>query len=259
MKTKSTTISINALSVLVILMCLLLSVIAPVNSWFRDSHENGVQIIVDVGTLNLKVYQNALPTESEMQTNPTKNEIFSNETNTKYETDKNEDQTDNTKTNPQYIALGGEIKPDTAVPLKLILANKDEGSASMYVRFKLEVYARGFSGDTLLEGVTLSGYDVPLANATQDESAGGFVFNSADGYYYYQSYTTETNFSNSNNARFAKDEDEIMLTHFTVPYSAFVCMENDNPNYGEFIIKNSDTVYIKLVVQGDISQTFANV
>ena len=261
MKTKTTSISINVLSVLTILMCLLLCVITPTNSWFMDSHNDGVQILVDVGTLKLKVYQNSVPTESELATNPTKNEIFSNVTNSNYETDKNEDQTENTKTNPQYISLGGEIKPDTAVPLTLILANKDEGSASMYVRFKLEVYSRGITADTLLEGVTLSGYNAPLSEGTELESAEGFVFNSADGYYYYQTYTTSTQFSNANNARFAKGEDEIMLTSFTVPYSAFVCVEENDENYeyGEFIIKNSDTIYIKLIVQGDVSQTFANV
>ncbi len=211
-------------------MCLLLGVVNPVNSWFADSHENGVQISVTVGDLKLKVYQNALPTDAELKENPTQNEVFSEETN----------QDENT-TNPQYISLGAEIKPDVAVPLTLILANKDEGAASIYVRFKLEVYVRGVSSDTMLEGVQV-GFDTDSDGVLDTTSTSNFVYN--NGYYNYQ--------ISGSNALFAKDTAETMFTHFTVPLSAFI------DDSGDMQFKNSDTVYIKLTIQGDIKSDFSN-
>lgn len=236
MKNRTATFSMNVLSALLVLMSLLLCVVNPVNSWFKIEHNQGVQISVMVGNLKLKVYQNAVPTDEELEANPTKNEIFTNKINT-----------DEKTSTPQYITLGGEIKPDEPVSLTLILANKDAGSASMYVRFKFEVYVRKINSSNdpeheLLQGVEVSGFDEP------EGTTNGFVKNGD--YYYYQKSSTGA-FNNSNNVKFAKGEDVVMFTHFTVPYSAFV-----DTSTGELKIKNSESVYIKLIVDGSINTSF---
>ena len=250
-KTKS--ISINIISAFIILICLFLGAVGNTNAWFTDTYKQGVVIEVDVGNLNLKVYQNSISTT---------NEIFDKTKNTEYETDTNTDGSLNTETDPQYVTLSGEIKPDTAINLKLILASEDKGSVSMYVRFKFELYARGVSADTKIEGVTISGYDTASSSisgndtvksdGSMKESQNGFVYNSSDGYYYYQQPQTEEGFKTASNALFEKGEIEVMLTSFTVPYSAFVNSD------GSFKFSNSDTVYIKLTIQVDIAQNFAN-
>lgn len=238
-KKKMSSISINVMSAFVILMCLFMAIVNPANAWFTDSHKQGVQIEVDVGDLKLKVYQNSISDA---------NEILTNAVNSIYETDKNPNGANNTSTNPQYISLSGEIAPDTTVGLKLILANKDLGSASMYVRYKLEIYARGFVTDTLLENVEITGFDAA------EDGVPGFVKNATDGYYYYQNYSSNAQFSNENNALFTKNEDAVMLTHFEVPYDDFVISTTD----GGLKLVNSDTVYIKLIVQASVNKQFTD-
>ena len=215
MNKKTHSISINILSAIVILLCLFLGAVNPVNAWFTDSHKNGVQIQIEIGDLKLKVFQNNASVAG--------NEISTNADNAENNTNK-------------YIELSGEITPDNPVNLKLILTNKDSGSASMYVRYKFEVYTRGISADTKLDGVEIAGFVAPT------ESAKGVV---KDGDYYY--YRDNTNA----NALFTKGSEFTMLQTFKVPFSAFVDVN------GNMLITNSATIYLKLIVEASISQTFA--
>lgn len=192
-----------------------MGVIYPTNSWFTDSHKNGVLIEIEIGELKLKVFQN--------DETIALNEIYSNKYNEENSTS-------------QYVNLGGKIIPGTPVPLTLILTNQDSGSASMFVRYKFEVYIRGVSSDTKIEGVSITGYLAPT------NEAGGFV---KDGdYYYYRNNSGE-------NTLFAKNEVETLMQYFTIPESAFV------NNSGEMLLTYSDSLYIKLVIEGSTSNTFA--
>lgn len=219
MNKKRNLTSINVLSVLVILISLFVGIVGQSNAWFTDTHHNGVQVEISVGDLKLKVYQNSVVDT---------NEIYTIEDNNKNGTSK-------------YMAISGEIKPDTDVAITMMLANKDTGSAAMYVRFKFEVYARGLNSDTKLEGVTVKGF------ATPSGTANGFARNandSTDEYYYYRN-------ASGTNVLLAKDAEAKMMTHFNVPFSAFVDAD------GNFLITNSDTVYIKLTVHASVNQNFA--
>lgn len=218
---KTKAISINVLSVFVILICLCVGMVGSVNAWFTDTHKEGIQIVVDVGDLKLKVYQNSISDA---------NEIFTNETNKDNETDTN------ANTSAQYVTLSGEIVPDTPVGLTLILANKDAGSASMYVRYKFELYKRGTASDVKIETI-ITGF------TAQSSTQKGFVRNEEDGYYYYKDTAGA-------NTLFEKNKEATLLTSFTVPYSQFV------DSNGTMILNGSETIYVKLVVDASISSTF---
>lgn len=242
MSKKTKNISINVLSVFIILVCLLFAVVGETNAWFTAEHQNGIQIVVDVGVLKLKVYQNSIDDN---------NQIYTNEDNVKESTSK-------------YVNLGGEVLPDTVVPLTLLLSNQDKGSASMYVRFKFEIFARGRDAtDDRLVASTISGFTpatyVSAGNAGNQK---GFRYNSADGYYYYQSAegASVANFSSTYNAKMVKNEYATLLTGFTIPYEGYTTAS------GEFIpgfldeegnfINGSESIYIKLTVEAGINSTF---
>ncbi|MBO5954477.1 MAG: hypothetical protein J6Q13_00730 [Clostridia bacterium] len=209
--------------------------VGSVNSWFTDTHRNGVQISVEIGDLKLKVYQASLDNEGNIVEN-SKVEILTNEINHEYGTDEIEEGQPNTETNPQYIDLGGEIVPETPVDLVLVLANQDSGSASMFVRFKFEIYVRGLTSDTKIEGVTITGFKTP------DATTCGFV-KEDDGYYYYQD-------NEGNNALFAKNAEVTMMHNFTVPLSAFLDAN------GNMLLTHSETIYIKLLIDGSTNSSF---
>ncbi len=183
-KTKS--ISINILSALIILICLSLSCVGVTNSWFTSEVNNGVLISINVGKLQLNLYQDI------------------NGTNTKILT-KEENSTSQT---PQFVVLKQAIMPDQENELILSLANDDPGSSSMYVRFKFEVYVRGVNTDSFIE-TTIGGYK------QQTSTGNGFVLDQTSGYYYYKD-------SNSANAMLAKGESATIMGSFTVPYSSFI-------------------------------------
>ena len=221
MHKKVNSISINIVSVLIILVCLLLSIVTPTNAWFSASTNDGVIVSVDIGDLKLKVYQNSVIDA---------NEIYSDEINTKFMSDNID------STQPKYLVLSGEIIPDEPVDLVLFLANKDLGSTSMYVRFKFEIYVRGVLGDTKLNNVTLINYDVPNGTSC------GFV---KDGdYYYYKNISNE-------NALLAKGQSVKMMEKFNVPLSCFM---NDD---GTMVYTNSESIYVKLAVEASINKNFA--
>lgn len=194
MRKKSTTVSINIISVLVILMCLLLGVVAPANAWFTDNDMQGVKIVVEVGDLKVKLYQNSIADANEISTN-----IANTENNTN-----------------KYISLSTEIKPDVPVDLVLWLANKDLGSTAMFVRYKFQIFVRPAGVDTEIDGVTISGYDAPSG------STNGFV-DGQDGYYYYKN-------SSGSNVLFAQNAQAKIMQKFTVPFSAFIDSDGDMIN-----------------------------
>ena len=68
MSKKTKNISINVLSVFIILVCLLFAVVGETNAWFTAEHQNGIQIVVDVGVLKLKVYQNSIDDNNQIST-----------------------------------------------------------------------------------------------------------------------------------------------------------------------------------------------
>ena len=235
-KTKS--ISINILSVFIILMCLLIGVVGNTNAWFTSEHQNGIQIVVDVGDLKLKLYQNSIDENGN-------NLVYTYEENTENETDK-------------YVSLSKEIVPDVSNSLTLILSNEDKGSASMYVRFKFELYLRnrGTTADTKIAS-TISGY------TAQASDKDGFRYNSADGYYYYQSSTgaSSTSFSNDYNTKLEKTKNATLLTSFTVPYIGMTDYDGTTflPGFVDAsgnLVNGSETLYIKLTVEASVTTTF---
>lgn len=211
---KSKSISINILSVFIILVCLLLSCVGFTNAWFTSESQNGVKIIVEIGTLKLNLYQNIEGTNTQILTN----------------------QDNLTSTSPQYVVLNEVIGPDEEIELVLTLANEDTGSASMYLRYKFEIYARGTNSDTLIVS-TIDGY------SKQSSTQKGFVFNEDDGYYYYKDTSGE-------NTLFQKGTTERIMESFTIPYNSFI---NDDATLK---LVNSETIYIKLTVDASSSKTF---
>lgn len=221
MTRKSTTISINVLSVLIILISVFVGVVGHSNAWFSAEHKDGVQIIVQVGDLKLSLYQDSIDIN---------NIIYTYEDNDKL--------TENAK---KYVTFSEEteILPDVPVALTLILANEDAGSASMYVRYKLELYARGGNKDTLIP-IKLIGNNenFELKPLAQDDVNSG--------YYYYKESTATT----SKNGLFAQNEEGegvVLLTHFKIEFSSLL---DEN---GNLLNINSETIYLKLTVDASLT------
>lgn len=218
MQTKKTkTISINIISVLILLVCLCLGVVNGTNAWFTSERKNGVEIIVDVGVLQVKVYQNEVDVNKNNEINSSNEAVVEK----------------------KYIQLDGQISTDVPVNLKLILTNEDKGSAAMFVRYKFELFARGIDEDTLIP-TTIDGYGA--VNAT----AKGFRQNLEDGFYYYQKAGSSGEFSTNNNALFENGQNSqiVLLTSFTVSHEDY-CNFN-----------GSETVYIKLTIQASSTNNF---
>lgn len=186
-KTKG--ISINIVSVFVILTCLLLSCVGVTNAWFTSEHQNGVEIVVNIGDLKLSLYQKI--GDNYVQ-------VFNNTEN-------------KTSANPNYIVLDNKIVPDEDVNLNLKINNEDPGSTSMYLRFKFELFIRGVEEDTLLP-CNIDGFDEPT------ETSYGFTYN--NGYYYYTNV-------NGENVQFAKSSSAILMESFNVDYSNFIESDGD--------------------------------
>ena len=214
MTRKKTSISINLLSVLIILMSVFIGIVGQTNSWFTASHENGVQIIVNVGDLKLNLYQ----------------KIGSNE-NIVYSYAENDKET---TTEKKYITLSQAILPDEQVDLQLILKNEDLGSASMYLRFKFELFACGADSDRL----------IPTELIGVDE---GFILREEilndvnSGYYYYSEDGTTCGLFKQNT------EGVNLMTDFVVNY------EDMFSDSGELLNIASETLYVKLTVDASVN------
>ena len=126
-------ISINILTVLIVLFTLLTLSISVGNAWFTSAENRGFYVIMDIGQLNLKLYQTIDSKEYE---------IFTNSKNEKQKTS-------------NYVKLSGEILPEQFTDLNLTLKNEDEGIGTC-IRFKFEVYACDNSGNSTLLPVNLT-------------------------------------------------------------------------------------------------------
>jgi len=213
---KSKTISINILSVSIILICLLLSCVGYTNAWFTSNKQDGVKIIVEVGSLKLNLYQNIGGENVRILSNKDDPDANAN----------------------QYIVLNEDdgISPDEEINVTLIIANDDTASASMYLRYKFEVYIHGTTSDTLLNS-TIADY-LPQTEEQKGFAPGG------DGYYYYRDEAGE-------NALFKKGTSATIMESFTIPYEEFI--EAD----GSLKLVNSDTIYVKLIIDASSSSTFS--
>ena len=213
-KNKST-ISINVLLVLVILISLFMGIVSPANAWFKANHADGVQIIVNIGDVKLKLYQ-IKGENSEL--------VNSNDENSSPNT-----------TEKKYIDLDGPIAPDIPVELNLRLDNQEEGSAGMYVKFKFEIFVRGVDRDQSIP-VTVTGVD------SWSETNAGFKYNAEDKYYYYCDEE-----GNNKKFEYGVDSSLMLMNSFTIKTED---MFDQNGN-AKFVL--SESIYIKLNVKAGIS------
>lgn len=224
---QSKKISINIVSVLVILMTLLLSAITTANAWFSEMHKDKILINVSIKHINFQLFQITKNGSEDVKT-----EIFTNLGNEEFDSD-----TDAT-TKSQYIMLDGKISHDQPVGLHLVLENNNKGQSAMYMKFKFELFLRGIDEDELVS-TTIDGFTEATAT-TQ-----GFV-KDENGYYYYK----ESSLEGASNAMFGQSASTTLMTSFTVPYSSFV--DND----GNLLITNSDTIYIQLTIEASDLEEF---
>lgn len=204
-------ISINMVSALIILICLFIGIVDKTNSWFTSSHKNGVEIVVNVGDLNLTVNQIKGDVTTEIYTNSV-----------------NKDKQDAEKS---YVVLDSEIAPNVPVDLNLTLTNNEQqNSDSMYLCFALTLYAQGVTEDTIIP-IEIAGF------TAADTSVAGFV-KSGD-YYYYATKSGNTYTS----AKFNGGETKTLLTSFTVSLDEFVKLNGSETVRLELEIKASSTVY----------------
>lgn len=225
MKKQTKSISINVLSALIVLMSLLIGIVGSANAWFTAEHKNGIYIQMEIGDLKLKLYKNSVAKS---------NLIYTYEENQEVE-----------EANKSFIPLSGEIQPDIFNSLDIILSNEDAGSASMYVRYKLEMYRRSYETEAdKLVPINVTQY-VPTNN-----SENRFRTHS-DGYCYYQTATgaTAQTYSSSNNAKLSKNTIAQLFTGFTVPYSSFI---DENGK----LIDGSDSLYLKLTIEASVLPGF---
>ena len=181
-KTKKS-LSINILSVIVILISLFACSFYGVNSWFSQSHNNGVEIFVDLADLMINVYQ------KEGGTNRLLTPMLEPE-------------------NVSYVNLSAKIIPDQAVGLEMILGNDEAGSSPVFVRFKFNLYVRGVDQDREMS-TQIIGY------LQQTASSEGFKYNEEDGYYYYSD-------KQGNPTKLASGATVSMMSGFVVGYDDMV-------------------------------------
>lgn len=182
-----------------ILACLLFAFMGVTNSWFTQGENKKINLIINISNIKIVVYQ---------QEETEKRKIVPYD-------DKTGD--------PSYVNLGNiEILPDQNYNLTLTIKNEDTGASSVYLKYKLQFYISGYETDTPLD-VNITGFDTPSSTKA------GFVYNSADGYYYYRG-------TDGTNQKFASNTEATIITNFSIPYSSFVD-ENLNPVYNGEIIK----------------------
>ena len=115
--------------------------------------------------------------------------------------------------------------------LKLLLKNEDLGS-SFGVRYKVTFYAATASGKVELSS-SISGMTAPTS------SSNGFVFNSTDGYYYYQNSTGANAMFEPATSSGATSK--YLMTGFSINYDS--TMQNllgGNSIYMELVVENAD-------------------
>ena len=213
MNKRNSTISINIVSALIILISLFIGVVGYTNAWFSAGHSNGVQILINVGDIKLKLYQ--------LDANDNRREL----TNTNIQDGEGE------TTNKEYIELSDSIAPGTPIELKLQLENKEVGSSAMYVRFKFQLFARGLDEDT----------EIPVTIASDNSWSStqeGFKLNTSDNYYYYCA-------TNGSHTKMAYNTNVMLINSFTIELA-------DMYDNGELQYTSSESLYIKLSVDADL-------
>lgn len=208
------------ISSFIILACLLFPILKT-NAWFTSGDNQQVQIILEISNINLQVYQK-LPGES------------GEGTLIKTYEENNEEQ------EKSYINLTDssnnavrEILPNTEYSLNLTLKNGDTGSASVFVRYKIEMFINGET-DTLID-LNIIGASAP------NGATAGFELDS-DGYYYYR--------NSSGNQRYPSQANLNMLTAFSIPYSEFIDITNNI---------NADSVKLVVTIEGfDVDPSLTN-
>lgn len=204
----------------IILACLLFPILKT-NAWFTSGDNQQVQIILEISNINLQVYQK-LPGESGEGT------LIKT-----YEENIAEQEKSYINLTDSSNNVVREILPNTEYSLNLTLKNADTGSASVFVRYKIEMFINGET-DTLID-LNIIGASAP------NGATAGFELDS-DGYYYYR--------NSSGNQRYPSQANLNMLTAFSIPYSEFIDITNDI---------NADSVKLVVTVEGfDVDPSLTN-
>lgn len=208
------------ISSFIILACLLFPILKT-NAWFTSGDNQQVQIILEISNINLQVYQK-LPGESGEGT------LIKT-----YEENDEEQEKSYINLTDSSNNVVREILPNTEYSLNLTLKNADTGSASVFVRYKIEMFINGET-DTLID-LNIIGASAP------NGATAGFELDS-DGYYYYR--------NSSGNQRYPSQANLNMLTAFSIPYSEFIDITNNI---------NADSVKLVVTIEGfDVDPSLTN-
>lgn len=217
---KSRNLIMWIISSFIILACLLFPILKT-NAWFTSGDNQQVQIILEISNINLQVYQK-LPGESGEGT------LIKT-----YEENDEEQEKSYINLTDSSNNVVREILPNTEYSLNLTLKNADTGSASVFVRYKIEMFINGET-DTLID-LNIIGASAP------NGATAGFELDS-DGYYYYR--------NSSGNQRYPSQANLNMLTAFSIPYSEFIDITNDI---------NADSVKLVVTIEGfDVDPSLTN-
>ena len=208
------------ISSFIILACLLFPILKT-NAWFTSGDNQQVQIILEISNINLQVYQKLSGESGEGTLIKT------------YEENDEEQEKSYINLTDSSNNAVREILPNTEYSLNLTLKNADTGSASVFVRYKIEMFINGET-DTLID-LNIIGASAP------NGATAGFELDS-DGYYYYR--------NSSGNQRYPSQANLNMLTAFSVPYSEFIDITNNI---------NADSVKLVVTIEGfDVDPSLTN-
>lgn len=217
---KSRNLIIWIISSFIILACLLFPILKT-NAWFTSGDNQQVQIILEISNINLQVYQKLSGESGEGTLIKT------------YEENDEEQEKSYINLTDSSNNVVREILPNTDYSLNLTLKNADTGSASVFVRYKIEMFINGET-DTLID-LNIIGASAP------NGATAGFELDS-DGYYYYR--------NSSGNQRYPSQANLNMLTAFSIPYSEFIDITNDI---------NADSVKLVVTIEGfDVDPSLTN-
>lgn len=208
------------ISSFIILACLLFPILKT-NAWFTSGDNQQVQIILEISNINLQVYQKLSGESGEGTLIKT------------YEENDEEQEKSYINLTDSSNNAVREILPNTEYSLNLTLKNGDTGSASVFVRYKIEMFINGET-DTLID-LNIIGASAP------NGATAGFELDS-DGYYYYR--------NSSVNQRYPSQANLNMLTAFSIPYSEFIDITNNI---------NADSVKLVVTIEGfDVDPSLTN-
>ena len=217
---KSRNLIMWIISSFIILACLLFPILKT-NAWFTSGDNQQVQIILQISNINLQVYQKLSGESGEGTLIKT------------YEENDEEQEKSYINLTDSSNNAVREILPNTDYSLNLTLKNADTGSASVFVRYKIEMFINGET-DTLID-LNIIGASAP------NGATAGFELDS-DGYYYYR--------NSSGNQRYPSQANLNMLTAFSIPYSEFIDITNNI---------NADSVKLVVTIEGfDVDPSLTN-